>query len=241
MNKYGLGVVILLLFLVPLSVGVLEANDPGTINRTRSSSPPPASTPSPSQSSSLSVGPSSLSQPRTPEEEYKLTVLVETKGFLADERINAIPADAMLHELHPAICTDVLVAYGIGIGLSEVKRKYADTLQIMFKADEEMAANMADGLVDGAIAWGCETADTSSEQLSAGHIGILMAADPSARINLRSEPRTDIPTNRYGLVGDRVFIQERTTGQDGHMWYKVQFQESKAVGWIRSDFITEAN
>ncbi|GAB4148479.1 MAG: hypothetical protein Fur0046_27020 [Cyanobacteria bacterium J069] len=64
-----------------------------------------------------------------------------------------------------------------------------------------------------------------------------MAEDASARINLREVPSTDIPTRRYGLVGDEVLILDNTIGKDGQNWYKVKFPVSGAVGWIRNDFV----
>lgn len=71
-----------------------------------------------------------------------------------------------------------------------------------------------------------------------GRIGVLTASSPTARINLRDEPNTNTKTKRYGLVGDRVTIQDTAPGSDGYTWYKVQFQESGAIGWVRADFIT---
>jgi len=70
-----------------------------------------------------------------------------------------------------------------------------------------------------------------------GQAGTLVADNPAARINLRDEPSASVPTRRYGIVGDRVTIQKSVSGSDGYTWHKVQFQESGAVGWIRSDFI----
>ena len=70
-----------------------------------------------------------------------------------------------------------------------------------------------------------------------GQIGVLIAASDTARINLRSEPSSDVPTCRYGLVGDRIIVQDSSVDSNGNTWYKVEFQESKAVGWIRGDFV----
>ncbi|MBD2089123.1 SH3 domain-containing protein [Microcoleus sp. FACHB-1515] len=68
-------------------------------------------------------------------------------------------------------------------------------------------------------------------------MGRLVAATPNARINLRDQPSTSTPTERYGLEGDRVVLQETTTGSDGYTWHKVQFQASGAIGWVRADFV----
>ena len=42
-------------------------------------------------------------------------------------------------------------------------------------------------------------------------------------------------------VGDRVMVLESTKGDDGYIWYYVQFPESKAEGWIRGDLVQVAN
>lgn len=82
-----------------------------------------------------------------------------------------------------------------------------------------------------------QVGEISSLTPHGGSTGILMAEDASARINLREAPSTDIPTRRYGLVGDEVLILDNTIGKDGQNWYKVKFPGSGAVGWIRSDFV----
>jgi hypothetical protein len=67
----------------------------------------------------------------------------------------------------------------------------------------------------------------------------LIAAQPGARINLRSQPSTDSTAKGYGLVGDPVMLLRSTQGSDG-TWYYVKFEQSGAEGWIRSDFINTA-
>jgi hypothetical protein len=66
---------------------------------------------------------------------------------------------------------------------------------------------------------------------------LLIAAQPSARINLRSQPTTESPAKGYGLVGDPVQLLRTTQGDDGYDWYYVRFENSGAEGWIRGDFI----
>ena len=70
-----------------------------------------------------------------------------------------------------------------------------------------------------------------------GQIGRLAASSPNARINLRDQPSAYTPTQRYGLEGDRVVLQDTTSSEDGYTWYKVQFQGSGAIGWVRGDFV----
>ncbi len=65
----------------------------------------------------------------------------------------------------------------------------------------------------------------------------LIAAQPSARINLRSQPTTDSASKGYGLVGDPVQLLRTAQGGDGYEWYYVKFEQSGAEGWIRGDFI----
>ncbi|MBD1997678.1 hypothetical protein H6G00_13745 [Leptolyngbya sp. FACHB-541] len=80
--------------------------------------------------------------------------------------------------------------------------------------------------------------NSTSIDSTVGQQVTLVADSSAARINLRDEPRANLPTRRYGLVGDQVLIQDSTTGEDGYIWYNVQFEESGAIGWIRGDFVS---
>lgn len=64
----------------------------------------------------------------------------------------------------------------------------------------------------------------------------LIAAQPEAQINLRSQPTTSSSSKGYGLVGDPVQLLRSADRSDG-TWYFVEFEESGAEGWIRGDFI----
>lgn len=66
---------------------------------------------------------------------------------------------------------------------------------------------------------------------------LLIAAQPEARINLRSQPTTNSSAKGYGLVGDPVQLLRQTQGGEGYTWYYVKFEQSGAEGWIRADFI----
>jgi hypothetical protein len=99
--------------------------------------------------------------------------------------------------------------------------------------------------VDGSHLW--VLWDTSSSygsapvQQSGQRVGTLYAHDRGSQINLRTQPTVRSRANGYGLAGDQVNILEcvednDTTGSDLN-WCKVQFLESGAIGWIRSDFI----
>jgi hypothetical protein len=67
---------------------------------------------------------------------------------------------------------------------------------------------------------------------------VLTANETNARINLREAPSANGKYLGYGLVGDRVQSIDQTTS-DGYIWYKVQFPNSGAQGWIRGDFISK--
>lgn len=65
----------------------------------------------------------------------------------------------------------------------------------------------------------------------------LVAQQPNSKINLRLQPSSASPDKGYGLVGDLVKLIERIEDKSGSIWYLVEFEESGAEGWIRSDFI----
>ncbi|MGJ3251965.1 MAG: SH3 domain-containing protein [Elainellaceae cyanobacterium] len=69
----------------------------------------------------------------------------------------------------------------------------------------------------------------------------LSASDPGSRINLRSQATIDSLVEGYGIPGDRVQLLQCVQDHDSYNstlnWCQVQFPRSRAVGWIRSDFI----
>lgn len=69
----------------------------------------------------------------------------------------------------------------------------------------------------------------------------LKAQDADAQINLRSRPTADSVSKGYGLVGDAVKLTQAAEVADDFTWYHVKFAESGAEGWIRGDFINNAN
>jgi hypothetical protein len=76
---------------------------------------------------------------------------------------------------------------------------------------------------------------------SSARVATLMAHGRGSQINLRSQPTVRSRALGYGLAGDRVQIylcqpDTDTPGSDLN-WCNVQFVESGANGWIRSDFI----
>lgn len=78
-------------------------------------------------------------------------------------------------------------------------------------------------------------------QGSGQRIGTLVAHDRGSQVNLRSQATQNSRAVGYGIAGDRVNIlecvQDRDTANSDLNWCRVQFQESGATGWVRSDFI----
>jgi Bacterial SH3 domain len=78
-------------------------------------------------------------------------------------------------------------------------------------------------------------------QGSGQRIGTLVAHERGSQINLRSEATQRSRAIGYGLAGDQVNIlqcaQDTDTANSDLNWCRVQFLESVATGWVRSDFI----
>lgn len=72
-------------------------------------------------------------------------------------------------------------------------------------------------------------------------VATLTARNAGAQINLRTEPTIYSRANGYGLPEDEVHIIECVIDQDtvgsDLNWCRVQFLQSGAIGWVRSDFI----
>jgi hypothetical protein len=82
---------------------------------------------------------------------------------------------------------------------------------------------------------------SSPLQSSNQRVGTLVAHERGSQINLRSTSTVQSRAIGYGLAGDRVNILECVQDTDSPSselnWCRVQFLESGAIGWIRSDFI----
>lgn len=69
----------------------------------------------------------------------------------------------------------------------------------------------------------------------------LTANDPYAQINLRAQATIDSAVEGYGIPGDRVQLLQCVQDHDRYNsnlnWCQVQFPRSRAIGWIRSDFL----
>ena len=72
----------------------------------------------------------------------------------------------------------------------------------------------------------------------------LTARDRNAEINIREGAGLNFRIKHIGIVGDRVIILKGNSDlglatqkdDEGYVWYKVQFPESQAIGWVRKDF-----
>ncbi len=72
-----------------------------------------------------------------------------------------------------------------------------------------------------------------------------LKASGSSRINVRTQPTIKSSAPQYGLSGDKVTVikcvQDKDTKGSDLNWCQVKFVKSKAVGWVRSDFIIFAD
>jgi hypothetical protein len=101
--------------------------------------------------------------------------------------------------------------------------------------------------VDGShlwVYWDESTFSTTPVTQGSGggaRVATLVAHSRGSQINLRSQPTVRSRALGYGLAGDRVQIylcQPDTDTRGSQLnWCNVQFLESGANGWIRSDFI----
>ncbi|MDJ0582681.1 SH3 domain-containing protein [Crocosphaera sp.] len=89
-----------------------------------------------------------------------------------------------------------------------------------------------------------QSSSTSSPNIARG-ISTLRANDSNSRINVRTQATINSSAPQYGLTGDQVRVLECVEDQDtigsDLNWCKVEFVKSRAVGWIRSDFIIFAD
>jgi hypothetical protein len=61
--------------------------------------------------------------------------------------------------------------------------------------------------------------------------------DADSRIWVYLGPGTDWDERHYGLRGDSVEVLMTWPGSDGDTWYYVQFEESRALGWVHEDHL----
>lgn len=75
--------------------------------------------------------------------------------------------------------------------------------------------------------------------------GISTLKSSGSRINVRTQPTIKSNASQYGVSGDKVevvkCVEDKDTKGSDLNWCQVKFVKSKAVGWIRSDFIIFAD
>lgn len=120
------------------------------------------------------------------------------------------------------------------------KDQYGGKVTQSILGDEGQSFTLADG-TKLSVFWDNSSNYGSEPSSSANRVGVLIAHDRGSQINLRSGPTINSRAYGYGLAGDQINIleckQDRDTRGSDLNWCKVQFLESGAIGWIRSDFI----
>lgn len=69
----------------------------------------------------------------------------------------------------------------------------------------------------------------------------LVSKEPNSRINVRSHPSTRSKAKHFGYQGDAVTLLQKAKGEGDALWYYLRFEQSKAEGWIREDFISRSS
>jgi hypothetical protein len=89
------------------------------------------------------------------------------------------------------------------------------------------------------------SSSSTGSSVAARGVSTLTASAPSDRVNVRSQPTINSSSPHYGLPGDKVTVircvQDQDTAGSDLNWCNVQFVQSKATGWVRSDFIIFAD
>ena len=92
---------------------------------------------------------------------------------------------------------------------------------------------------------GTPNSGSSGTPIATRGVSTLKASSANSRINVRSQPTINSSSPHYGVSGDKVkviqCVQDRDTAGSDLNWCKVQFVNSKAIGWVRSDFIIFAD
>ncbi|MGD1943622.1 MAG: SH3 domain-containing protein [Leptolyngbyaceae cyanobacterium] len=81
------------------------------------------------------------------------------------------------------------------------------------------------------------SADQNTPTQTAGQIATIIAENPGAEVNVRSQPSATSTPIGYGQVGDTVVLGRAAPATDGHTWHYVTFQNASTVGWVRSDLL----
>lgn len=93
-------------------------------------------------------------KPLTIAEKYQQNLMTHTEGFVASATVKELNAET-LYANHKNVCKAIASGEKLGLSLDATKAYLADTLQKQHGYDNELARHMADGVIDGALAWGC--------------------------------------------------------------------------------------
>jgi uncharacterized protein YgiM (DUF1202 family) len=111
---------------------------------------------------------------------------------------------------------------------------------------EQSAANSSDSYASDQYSSDQSSSETAADEaedtseatsISSGSSTTLVSDNPESRINIRDDASTSARIQHTGHDGDPVQIIDSTQGEDGYIWYQVEF-ESGAVGWVRGDLVS---
>ena len=59
-----------------------------------------------------------------------------------------------------------------------------------------------------------------------------------SKINIRAKPTIQSQAKHFGYKGDRIALLKEAQTDRNETWYFVEFDQSKAKGWVRGDFVS---
>lgn len=75
--------------------------------------------------------------------------------------------------------------------------------------------------------------------MTAGNTGFLVSSESRSPINVRDGANRRAYARHIGYAGDPVVILAKACDGEGFNWYRVQFRQSGAKGWVRGDFVRD--
>jgi hypothetical protein len=79
--------------------------------------------------------------------------------------------------------------------------------------------------------------DCRYDGINSGDSSTLVSYELGTPINVRDGASRNAYARHIGYAGDRVVILAQACDKEGFKWYRVQFRQSGAKGWVRGDFI----
>jgi hypothetical protein len=96
-----------------------------------------------------------LASPNSEAEKYWGIIVINTDGLIAQETIQNHEPEK-LYANHGNVCAVIASGRELGLTLDQIKERLADEIQVNQGHDSKLAINLADGMIDGALAWGCQ-------------------------------------------------------------------------------------